>query len=302
MMRPSTTRVLTRSGIARLLPLVALICRLFCPDAHVWAADAHKGFTHWDQLEPGLAFGEFQLNENETRIAVVRIDPARFDFILCARSEDGLAARSLHEWGEQRDLVAAINASMYLPDNSTSTGYMRQGDHINNGRIAQRFGAFFVAAPDDPGMPTATIVDRDNPDWRETIARYGLVIQNYRMINADRRILWTPGGPLYSISAVANDGDGHILFLHCREPVDAYDFAQQVLHLPLNVRTVMYVEGGGQAGLLVRTASLEREMNGRFAADFLVTGNIRTMLPNVIGVRRKADATTANPQNAASSD
>lgn len=116
---------------------------------------------------------------------------------------------------------------------------------------------------------------------------YNLVIQNYRMINAERRILWSPGGPLYSISAVAQDGEGQILFLHCREPVEAYSFAQQLLHLPLNVRTVMYVEGGAQAGMLVRSASLKRELAGRSAADFLVTGNIKAMLPNVLGVRRK---------------
>ncbi|WP_241160182.1 phosphodiester glycosidase family protein [Desulfovibrio sp. ZJ369] len=246
-----------------------------------------KGRAAWIELEPGLSFGEFQLNENETRLSALRIDPARFDFLLCAASRDGRPARALHDWGEQYDLTAAINASMYLPDGSTSTGYMRHGEHVNNKRLVRRFGAFFVAGPDDARLPAAAILDRDDPLWRQRIDQYSLVIQNYRMINAERRILWSPGGPLYSISAVAQDGDGQILFLHCREPVEAYTFAQQLLHLPLNVRTVMYVEGGAQAGLLVRSASLRRELAGRSAADFLVTGNIKALLPNVLGVRRK---------------
>ena len=152
----------------------------------------------------------------------------------------------------------------------------------------QRFGAFFVAGPDEPGLPLAAIIDRDNPLWRQQMERYSLVIQNYRMINADRRILWSPGGPHYSISAVAQDGDGQILFMHCRQPVEAYAFAQQVLHLPLNVRTVMYVEGGGQAGLLVRSAALTRELVGLSPSGLLVTGDLRAVLPNVLGARRKS--------------
>lgn len=253
------------------------------------------GRAAWTQLEPGLAFGEFQLNDGEARLTALRIDPARFDFILCASSQDGRPARTLGDWGEQYDLTAAINASMYLPDGSTSTGYMRQDGHVNNKRLVQRFGAFFVARPDSPNLPPAAILDRDSPDWRQRIDHYGLVVQNYRMINAERRILWAPGGPLYSISAVAQDGDGQILFLHCREPVEAYAFAQQLLHLPLDVRTVMYVEGGAQAGLLVRSASLRRELAGRHAVSFLVTGNLKATLPNVLGARRKAAPATGAP-------
>ena len=254
-----------------------------------------EGRAAWTVLEPGLAFGEFQLNDSEARLTALRIDPARFDFLLCTSSQDGGPARSLSDWGEQYDLTAAINASMYLPDGSTSTGYMRQGGHLNNKRLVQRFGAFFVAGPDSPDLPPAAILDRDNPDWRQRIDHYALVVQNYRMINAERRILWAPGGPLYSISAVAQDGGGQILFLHCRAPMEAYAFAQQLLHLPLDVRTVMYVEGGAQAGLLVRSASLRRELAGSHAPSFLVTGNLKAVLPNVLGARRKAAAAVPAP-------
>lgn len=246
-----------------------------------------QGGAQWLALEPGLDFGEFRLEGAEFRLTVLRIEPERFDFLLCASSADGKGPRALDTWGQERDLVAAINASMYLPDGATSTGYMRDAGHINNPRLVERFGAFFVARPDSDDLPPAAIVDRDAPDWKERIAHYDLVIQNYRMINADRRILWSPGGPIYSISAVAQDGAGRILFLHSRTPVEAYAFAQQLLHLPLDVRTVMYVEGGAQAGLLVRSHSLRRELGGVHAPSLLVTGNLKALLPNVLGVRRK---------------
>lgn len=256
------------------------------------------GKPAWRQLEPGLEFGEFQLTDSEALLTALRIDPANFDFILCARSQDGGSLRSLNQWADQYKLTAAINASMYLPDASTSTGYMRQNGHFNNRRVVQRFGAFFVAGPDKPDLPGAAIVDRDDPQWEARISHYRLVIQNYRMTSADRRILWSPGGPHYSISAVAQTGDGRILFLHCRQPVEAYAFAQQLLHLPLNVRTVMYVEGGGQAGLLVRSAGWKRELAGLSAAGLLVTGDLRAQLPNVLGAVRKVNAKDAAPSAA----
>lgn len=252
-----------------------------------------QGKPDWRQLEPGLDFGQFRLNDNEALLTALRIDPAYFNFILCARSLDGGPLRSLNQWAEQYDLSAAINASMYLPDGITSTGYMKQGEHFNNKRVVQRFGAFFVAGATHPGLPGAAIVDRDDPQWEQHIGQYRLVIQNYRMTSADRRILWSPGGPHYSISAVAQDGDGRILFLHCRQPVEAYAFAQQLLHLPLNVRTVMYVEGGGQAGLLVRSAHWQHELAGISPAGFLVTGDLRALLPNVLGAVRIAPAPDA---------
>ncbi|MDR2572850.1 MAG: phosphodiester glycosidase family protein [Desulfovibrio sp.] len=272
----------------RLVFVIALACFLACrPTARAEGTTPADQENRWSRLDAGLAFGEFQLKEGGPRVAAVRLDPAHFDFVLCSRSEDGLTPLSLHDWGERHDLTAAVNASMYLPDGSTSTGYMRQGSHINNGRISQRFGGFFVAGPDAAELPAAGIIERENPDWRQLIERYTLVIQNYRMISSDRRILWSPGGPLYSISAVAEDGEGHILFLHCREPVEAYAFAQQLLHLPLDVRSVMYVEGGGQAGLLLRSRALRRELRGKSVADFLVTGDSAALLPNVLGARKK---------------
>lgn len=251
-----------------------------------------KGRPQWVELEPGLDFCEFRLNGNESKITALRIDPNKFDFVLGASSADGRPARSLDQWAREYGLKAAINASMYLPDGRTSTGYMRSGEHVNNGRIMERFGAFFVASPRGEGIPRAGILDKDAPDWRPRLEDYDLVIQNYRMTNAQRRILWTPGGPLYSISAVAQDGEGRILFLHSRMPVEAYNFVQQILHLPLDARTVMYVEGGAQAGLLVHSDNMKKELAAPHPPSLLVTGNLKALLPNILGIRPRTNDRT----------
>ncbi len=239
----------------------------------------------WLALEPGLQYRE--LKKDTFRLHVLRIDPAFFSFVLCSSGKEKSEQMTLQEWSEKKDLIASINASMYLPDGQTSTGYMRDGEYINNKRMVQRFGAFFVADPDDPDLPQAAILEKDDDIGKELLPHYRLVIQNYRIINSQRRILWSPGGPLYSISAVAMDGDGNVLFLHSQVPIEAYAFAQQLLHLPLDVRTVMYVEGGGQAGLVIRSHKFSREVQGQNIVNFLITGNRAARLPNVLGIRRK---------------
>ena len=237
----------------------------------------------WNALEEGLEYAEFSLQSEagqQASLTVLRIDPELFDFRLYASAAHKHPALTLGQWADSHDLVAAINASMYLPDGVTSTGYMRQDDYINNKRLVRRFGAFFVAGPRQEGLPRADILTREDPQWQELLEQYRLVIQNYRMINDERRILWSPGGPLYAISAVAEDGTGKILFLHCREPLEAYSFAHALLHLPLDVRTVMYVEGGMQAGLVIRSPGLHQELRGRHLADFWVTGPGPSGLPH----------------------
>lgn len=242
----------------------------------------------WLVLESGLEFAEFVPEEGQPKISVLRIDPEYYDFILKSAGEENQQPKTLSQWTREYGLTAAINASMYLPDNRTSTGYMRNGAYINNPRIVERFGAFFVARPKEPGLPWATILDRDQSDWRTSLDKYDLAIQNYRMTNAQRRILWSPGGPLYSISAVAIDGAGKILFLHSRMPIEAYSFIQHLLHLPLDVRQIMYVEGGSQAGLVIDAPQLKRDLEAPHARSLFATGNLRATLPNILGIRPRA--------------
>lgn len=232
-------------------------------------------------------------------IAVLRISPDAFDFVLCAAGRERHPPLTLGEWARLRQLEAVINASMFLPDGVTSTGYLREGDYINNRRLGARFGAFFVAGPDSPELPRATIIERDEPGWQERIARYRLVIQNYRLVSAGGQILWKAGGPRSAIAAVGVDATGNVIFLHCREPLDAHSFAAGLLRLPLGLRSIMYVEGGGQAGLVLRSGDLRREYSGLSAAEFLPGGHIRAALPNVLGVRRRPAPTPDDRPHAA---
>ncbi len=310
----------------------------------------------WQTLEKGLELGLFPARQNDVNfeVVVLRIDPASFVFSVHTVSQSGRAF-SLGEWASQHGLVAVINASMYLPDGVTSTGYLRAGEIVNNGRIVSKFGAFFVAEPvetaplpsengeagesvSEPGelatesrdlqtlsengvvesgsveteraslraeslpsvspvrmqsetssiLPEADILDRSVDDWESLLPRYRMVVQNYRLISADRRLLWTPGGPRHSIAAVGKDGAGRILFFLCREPLTGVEFGNLLLALPIDVHVVMYAEGGSQAGLFLDSMTRRQTWMGRYLADIWTSGNLSAPLPNVIGIRRRS--------------
>lgn len=238
----------------------------------------------WLDLEPGLEAVDIPLMD-EAHLSILRIDPTFFDFVLCASSQHG-ALHSLSRWSDIFGLTAAINAGMYLPDIRTNVGYLRDGSHVNQKRVSQRPGAFFVAGPEEASLPAVAILERGDPHWQH-LDHFRLVIQNYRMIDSQRNILWQQGGPPSAIAAVGEDGQGHILFIYCPEEVDPYYFCRWLLDLPLDIRTVMYVEGGSQAGLAVRSVTANRDLGGSIQG-FLQGLVQKAKLPNVLGIRPKA--------------
>lgn len=214
---------------------------------------------HWSTLQPGLELGLASLAESARSwsgawFVVLRIDPAFHSFSLSMASETGQTL-ALADWCRKDNLRAGINASMYLPDNLTSTGYMRNGGSVNNKNMGGNLGAFFVAGARKKELPPVDILERNSPGWPGVMDDYDIVVQNYRFINSDGRLLWREGGPLHSIAVVGKDASGRILFVLCQEPLSGDRFAAYLRTLPLELGTVMYVEGGAQAGMFVRVDS-----------------------------------------------
>ncbi len=240
----------------------------------------------WKNIEQGLDFASYSLAKQAgSELVILRFEPQYFTFVLHSTGKNASYPKTLDQWASENSLVAAINASMYLPG-GRSTGYMRDGNYSNNDHIATKFGAFFVAQPKNSQDVTAKIVEKNGQKIENFLKDYQLVIQNYRLISAKREILWSVGGQKHSIAAVGQDGLGRILFLHCRPPIDAHTFATLLLRLPLDVRTVMYVEGGAQAGMVLRQNDKNLFWGGRHPADFFL-GTMAVALPNVLGVQRK---------------
>lgn len=289
------------------------------PPANPAAVAAPFPDINWLSAAPGLELGLSMLPESRDQdtgavLVILRVDPARHRFTLGMASETG-QAHSLPDWGRKAGLRAGINASMYLPDNRTSTGYMRSGEAVNNKTVGNKLGAFFVAGRRKGSGPPADIVEREAPDWNARLEDYAIVVQNYRMVDSRGKALWPAGGPMHSIAVVAKDDQGRIAFVLSQEPLTAERFAACLKALPLSLSTVMYVEGGAQAGIFLRLdGAAEKSLPPSFAGasshpspegtihvwkgrqSLLNTrGNPDAPVPNVIGIR---SADSPAPQSA----
>ena len=197
-----------------------------------------------------LAYVEDKGDEFSRRIVirVLRFDTDEYDFRLFSSRWEGQSIPTMREWAASKALTAAINASMYLKDGQTSTGYMRSGERTNNSRIVSRYGAFFVAGPRENGLPRAAVLDRSVDDWQNLLPRYDIVVQNFRLMGPDSQQIWPAKGPEHAIAAIAEDMNGRILFLHCSDPASVHDFVEALkAHTDLNLNSAMYVEGGSEA-------------------------------------------------------
>ena len=265
----------------------------------------------WHSPEPGLelgltTFSKTQAQQNASVFVVLRITPTKQTFALYMASQTGKALPPAG-WSEQKHLRAGINAGMYLPDQLTNTGYMRSGAFVNNNKLGARLGAFFVARPRNANLPPADIMDKERPNWQARLEQYDIVAQNYRLLNSRGELLWPEGIEAHSIAAIAKDGAGRILFILSQEPLTVQVFARYLQRLPLDVGTVMYVEGGRQAGLFVRLDTPDKTPGNPIEAlpgatvhpvsDGVVMvwrgkqsllrlpGNPEAVLPNIIGVK-----------------
>jgi hypothetical protein len=218
----------------------------------------------------------------------VRVDPARWRFSLLSAKLRGLdPAPTISEWVERHGVTGAINASMYQEDGRTAVGYMREGRRLNNGHW-NAHQAVFVAEP-ARGGPPAQILDRTCQDARGLAARYRVVVQSIRMIDCRGRNVWQAQPRRWSTAAIGSDSAGRVLLVHCRTPLPAHDLVDALLALPLELRRLMYVEGGAEAALHVRVnGRTEVSELGSFAEGGLLgqaaqAAGLALPLPNALG-------------------
>ena len=246
-------------------------------------------------LEPGLELAVIPFNTelgSREDLVILRVDPETVTLDLLMSSELGIEPLTPEAWAESYDLLAVINASMYLGNANTSTGYMRHGDFVNNGNIAGRFGAFFVSGLKDAAgagagpHPPAAILDREADDWQDLLPLYDAVAQNFRIIDGNGKLLWGSGDKRHSIAALGEDEAGYIYFIHTPGMISVPELVRLLSGLPIKLTRLMYVEGGRPAALHIRTPKLTRTWRGRYA-EFLQDDSGTVPLPNVIVVRAK---------------
>jgi hypothetical protein len=247
----------------------------------------------WSQLEPGLDLGLFPSprpsSTGDSVIRVLRIDPERFELrLLNASATKDRRRLTAKQWCERFGCIAAINASMFQADFSTSTSLMRTAEHVNNPRLT-RDRAIFAFGRLSKDVPPVLMIDRDCDDLDALSGKYGTLIQSIRMLSCTGKNVWTQQPQRWSTAAVGTDRKGRILFIHVRSPFTTHDLVNILMELPLEVARAMYVEGGPEAQLFVGAGGRSEEFVGMYDIPFYDSdsGDRARPVPNVIAVSRK---------------
>jgi hypothetical protein len=244
----------------------------------------------WQILEPGLELGLFDGPAGalgDGKIAVVRIDPSRFELrLLNASAPGGGALGSARAWASRAGAAAAINASMYQQDLRTSVSLMRTRHHVNQRRVSKDRAAL-AFDPIERGLPPVRMIDRDCEELEGAARGYGTVVQSIRMVSCERRNVWAPSPRRVSVAAVGMDGGGRVLFIHARSAWPVSELVNALLALPIDLRQAMYVEGGPEAQLYAHGGGREVERIGAFESAPGAENREPWPVPNVIvAVRR----------------
>lgn len=290
-------------------------------DTVVVDTDADKSYPFdilkintWQSLEKGVQFirisetimtdrGEEDNQKMPLAVNfdVLKFDPAFFDFSVYGAITDKTESKALLAWLQEYDLQAIINASMYLKDSKTSTGYLRKGDIHNNNHVGKSLGAFFIAKPYEKyqgKIPACAIIYDDEPDLGQFFAedeegqtvenalkKYQVVVQNFKLVDLpENRSVWK-GQRRHAIAAIAQDTENKILLMYASKPLTIQEFRIILQNNPLlKIKRAMYTEGGVEASMAYRKEHIflwQHEEN----IMFFLKGNVK--LPNVIGIKRK---------------
>ncbi len=248
----------------------------------------------WRLLEPGLDLGTFVAPlapaAGDSLVRVLRIDPRRFEFrLLNASAPDQGRSLTAREWCLRNDLVAAINASMYQADLETSVSLMRTRAHTNNPRPSKD-RTILAFDRQDGSVPEAQIIDRECQDFEALRKHYGSLVQSIRMISCRGENVWRQQPQRWSTAAIATDRSGRVLFIHVRSRYSVHDLIDILLGLPLEIKNAMYVEGGSEAQVYVKSGDLELDLVGSHAPDAKgeAAGPAAHPLPNVVGIARRS--------------
>jgi len=284
-------KTLLRKSSGRLTNLKILIFIIFILTFFnlIFAQENEGSFTN---LEPGFELGIFDApvksEYGDSRITILKIDPKIFFVDIYCESYYKSKHRTLREWAEEFNLIAATNAGMYAEDYITSVGYLKSGNHVNNSHINSKYNCIFACRPAENNIPAAQIIDLKNQDFNIWKSKYLSFSQSIRMISYRQLNVWQPQEKKWSIACLAMDKSGNVLFIHCRSIYSVHDFINILLDLPLNIFNAMYLEGGPEAGLYFSAGGIERETYGIYESSFIIgeSNESASPVPNIIGIKK----------------
>jgi uncharacterized protein YigE (DUF2233 family) len=243
--------------------------------------------TTWNHIDEGFDIGVYQSPElsimGNSKLTILKIDPEGYDFNLFS---ENTRPKTANVWAKSRNLIAVVNAGMY-DINGTNMGFMMQYGSLFSPKMNSD-NAILAFNPKDDTVPSVQIIDMKNNDWTTLSQKYNSFTQSIRMVDLYGQNMWGESERMWSVVVVAMTKDDNVLFIHCRSPYQMKNFIDILKESDLNIRNVMYLEGGPEASLYVNHCNTEISLMGSYETGFFDDSNNEFWnIPNVIGITKK---------------
>ncbi len=248
----------------------------------------------WETLKPGLELrwitATVPSDVGDSRIAVLRIDPARWELDVVMRSQTGDSRnRTARQWAREHGLTAAINAGMFATDHLTHVGYLESRGHVNAAGVNayQSVAAFHPDAPDTCAPFRIFDLDAAGVSIAAVGENYASPVQNLRLIKRPGENRWSEQPERWSEAALGKDRDGNILMIFSRSPFSMHGLNGELLAAEIDLVALQHLEGGPEAQLFVDAGGRTLECVGSYETSFNENDdNIHAWpIPSVLGVR-----------------
>ncbi len=227
---------------------------------------------------------------NDSKLTILRIEPSMFEFELKAFTENG-QKRTVKEWADTFDFDIVLNAGMYeLSDGKTSRGFLKNFDHYNNPTLRENYNSMIAFNPLDSLDTPFKVLDLECENWHEIKDDYHTFAQGLRMIDCNQGLIgWNKRKQSCSMLVTAMDPSHRVYFIFTRSPYTHNEMIQFMSSMPFELYNAIYMEGGPETSLYVKTDQLTIEKIGSYVSDTYEkdTNNAFWKLPNVIGIRLK---------------
>ncbi|MCF8032090.1 MAG: phosphodiester glycosidase family protein [Desulfarculaceae bacterium] len=247
------------------MALVPLLAGLLCCPWPAWSAgEAKPPELRWRSLAPGLEFTLSQdlapARSGGPGMAILRIDPQRYDFKVLAAPE-GEEGRTAEQWQEESKALAVFNAGLYTPE-GRHLGYLLANGRRLSPMVPQQDG-IFLAGPKSQGQPRARIIDLRYTSFDPKFSPYTQAAQSLMLLDRFGQVRVRRSPKVASRTALASDQQGRILVLVTEGGHTLWELAQALKASGLGLREVMTLDGGAESQLEIRHGDFSYAHYGR---------------------------------------
>lgn len=229
--------------------------------------------VEWREEAEGLSAAEGRLlygaRQGQGELHLLRLDPARYALRPFHESNfPGEGPTDMSGWAERLPGAAAIiNGGQYYPDRAYM-GLLRQDGVDFSAGIHKSWKGFLVSGPADgapPGAPPAAIIDMETHSGPWLPDDYCNVMQSFMMLDSLGRVRVKDSRNLAARAAIAQDYEGRLILIMTPAAVSLYDLATALKKSDLGLKSVMGLDGGFEAQLMIRGGPSPLISGGHFS-------------------------------------